>query len=301
MKRAPSTIIEYGGKSQSLQKWADELSCPVQTLLGRLSRNWPIKKALTTKPGTKGGNNRGQKMAVEVLTPEELTAVLEHCNNGETGARNRALIVMGWRCGLRISEAIALRPKDFDERQQVVRVLHGKGNKSRTVGIDQQAIEVLTKWMAIRAAKQFSNDTPIFCTLNGGTLSDRYVRELMPSLANKAGIAKRVHFHALRHTMAFELASEGVPMHLIQQQLGHSNLAITSRYISHLNPSETINAMKGRSWGERPIVQVPNVVASTINDPDWLNRLRSDIGERLVLCHDARTNPNEFKAVVLLF
>ena len=79
-------------------------------------------------------------------------------------------------------------------------------------------------------------------------MKGQYVRALLPRLARKAGIEKRVHAHGLRHTGAFELANEGYPLHVIQQQLGHSSLATTDRYIRHLTSTEVVEAMKKRQW-----------------------------------------------------
>ena len=78
----------------------------------------------------------------------------------------------------------------------------------------------------------------------GSRINDAYIRNLLPRLAKKAGIEKRVHAHGLRHSHAFELANEGVPIHIIQKQLGHSNLSVTNRYIDHLNPTEVADAMR---------------------------------------------------------
>ena len=69
-----------------------------------------------------------------------------------------------------------------------------------------------------------------------------------PRRAAKAGIQKPVHAHGLRHTHAAELAHEGVPMNVIQAQLGHSNIATTSRYLQHIAPAEVIRVMQGREW-----------------------------------------------------
>lgn len=297
-KLMPSSRLSANGTEQTLSEFAVGLCCPVQTILGRLARGWPVDRAVTEPVGSAGGGNRGAKLAAEVLTPDELQQMLRHCNDGATGHRNRALIVIGWRAGLRISEAIALQPKDLDQQQQTIRVLHGKGDKARTVGLDSQAWSVVKTWIDMRATLNLVQDAPLFCTLNGGTLSDRYVRALMPRLAKEAGVAKRCHFHGLRHTMAFELATEGVPMHLIQQQLGHSNLAITSRYIAHLNPAETVARMKSREWGAAAAGASASVNA--VPPPDWMSRLRADIGGRLMLFHDARTRLDPFRAVVLL-
>ena len=76
-----------------------------------------------------------------------------------------------------------------------------------------------------------------------------YFRGLLRRLRNKAGIEKRVHAHGLRHTHAAELAQEGIPVNVIQQQLGHANLAIISVYLSHIAPQQLIDTMKGRKWG----------------------------------------------------
>jgi integrase len=296
-KYKPSTVITANGHTKTLNEFASDLGCPVQTLIGRLDRGQSEEQAVTTPISSMGGSNRGKKLAAEVLTPEELQLVLAANNKGLTGDRNRALIVIGWRAGLRISEALALKLTDLNAQQQTLRVLHGKGNKARTVGLDGAAWAVLHQWIARRDAAGLPATSPLFCTETGGQLSDRYVRDLLPRLARAAKIDKRCHFHGLRHTMAFELASEGVPMHVIQQQLGHSNLAVTSRYINHLNPAETIARMKARAWGSNPVT---NPVASALPSPDWLDRLRADIGERLISFTDLRTDPNQFRALVTL-
>lgn len=297
-KLKPSDTITANGITKTISDFAVDLGCPVQTILGRLERGWTNDRAVSESPGTKGGSNRGKKSPAEVLTPDELQRLLEQNNDGATGHRNKALIVVGWRSGVRISEALSLTPANLDPVQQTVRVLHGKGDKSRTVGLDRQAWAVVAKWLEVRASLGIGDNATLFCTLAGKQLDDRYVRELMPRLAKHAKISKRVHFHGLRHTMAFELAAEGLAINLIQQQLGHSNASITSRYLAHLNPAETINAMKARTWGQQPTAIATSSGAPA---PGWLDRLRGEIGERLMLFHDARTSETEFRAAVLLF
>lgn len=193
--------------------------------------------------------NPSSKRPVEPLTPAELEQLLNACSKrAPTGIRNRALIVLLWRAGLRISEALALYPKDIDDRHGTVRVLHGKGDKARTVGLDARAFAVLALWQEIRRKRGLTARQPVFCTLQGQPLQARYVRELLPRLALKAGIDKRVHAHGLRHTHAAELAAEGVPVNLIQKQLGHSSLATTSRYLDHIAPQTLIETIKRREW-----------------------------------------------------
>lgn len=164
--------------------------------------------------------------------------------------RNRALIVVFWRAGLRVNEALALLPKDLDSQQGTLRVLHGKGDRSRLVGLDPEAVAIVEKWIERRARIGLNGRHPLFCTLQGGRLWSPYVRNLLHRLARKSGIEKRVHPHGLRHTHAFELAGEGVPLHVIQQQLGHGSLATTDRYVRHLNPQQVVDVMRGRQWGK---------------------------------------------------
>ena len=82
----------------------------------------------------------------------------------------------------------------------------------------------------------------------GAPMSASYWRAAIKRLGEKAGIEKRVHSHGLRHTHAVELSRERLPILYISRQLGHSNLAITQRYVDHLEPGEVIAAMQAREW-----------------------------------------------------
>ena len=191
--------------------------------------------------------NKGRRYPAEVLTPEEVRALVKACSNrAPTGVRNRALVVVLYRGGLRISEALALAPKDVDRAAGTVTVLHGKGDKRRTVGLDPGAFAVLERWLDRRAKLGINGRAAIFCTLQGRPMATAYVRALMPRLARRAGIEKRVHAHGLRHTHAAELAMEGKPVNLIQAQLGHASLAVTSTYLAHIAPAQLIEAMRTR-------------------------------------------------------
>lgn len=139
-----------------------------------------------------------------------------------TGVRNRALIAVLWRCGLRISEALALELCDVDVPAGAVRVRHGKGDRSRTVGLDQQTAALLARWLDRRKQLGPGARAPVFCTLAGGRIDTSYVRRLLPRLARRAGIDRRVHAHGLRHTHAAELAREGTPINIIRDDLGHN-------------------------------------------------------------------------------
>jgi site-specific recombinase XerD len=138
-----------------------------------------------------------------------------------SAVRNRALIALLYRSGLRISEALALYPKDIDFASGAIRVLHGKGDKSRTVGIDAGATDYVQHWLAVRQRWGVTGCLPIFCTRSGQQLGEGYIGRLFPSLGRIAGIQKRVHPHGLRHTHAAQLREEGIDVGIISKQLGH--------------------------------------------------------------------------------
>src|SRR5262245_8788758 len=193
--------------------------------------------------------NKGAKLHPEPLTQDEVGRLLKACSKrAPTGIRNRALIVLLYRGQLRIKEALSLLPKDIDAKAGTVRVLNGKGSKSRLVGLDEEAFAILDRWADRRKQLGLTGRHPFICTLKGEPVKSPYVRAMLPRIAKRAKIEKRVHAHGLRHTGAFELANEGFPLHVIQQQLGHSSLATTDRYIRHLNPQQVVETMRGRSW-----------------------------------------------------
>lgn len=196
--------------------------------------------------------NKGRTFPAEILTDAEVRRLLAKCSNRyPTGIRNRALITVLYRAGLRLDEALSLTPVTLDTSTGEIRVLHGKGDKARTVGLDLGACAMVDLWLSVRVRTPGivnADCTHVFCTLAGRRLRAGYVRTLLPRLARRAGIAKRVHAHGLRHTHAAQLAAEGVPTHVIQAQLGHANLATTDTYLKHVAPVELIERMRGREW-----------------------------------------------------
>ena len=196
---------------------------------------------------------KSPKLAVELLTSREVSRLLAQCSpTAPTGIRNRALITVMYRAGLRVNEALALRVADVTPALGTIRVLHGKGDKARTVSIDDGGMALVQRWIDKRARLGIYLDYgkplrgPLFCTLKGGPLSDVYVRNMLHRIAGKAGIEKRVHPHGLRHSHAAELAAEGVPVNVIQQQLGHAHLSTTDVYLRHISPADVIAMGRSR-------------------------------------------------------
>lgn len=213
------------------------------------------RRSPVTLPGHRRGQrppNYGLKLPAEPLSPEEVLALMAACGRGDAGSRNRAMIVLLWRGGLRCAEALALELRDLDERNGTVTVRHGKGNRRRVVGLDPTAWAVLEQWLERRRRLAVPAGSRVICTITRGNLgrplAAPYWRQTMKRLAAKAGIEKRVHSHGLRHTHAVELMREGASMAQISRQLGHSSIAITDRYVNHLDPHEVVELMRRRAW-----------------------------------------------------
>jgi site-specific recombinase XerD len=157
------------------------------------------------------------------------------------------LIVVLWRAGLRSREALALAEHDLDQRRGSILVRQGKGGRRREVGMDDWAWDELRPWLQARAALPVG---PLFCIIDGPTRgrpwSGAAVRTEFRRVAARAGVRRRFAPHQLRHAHALELAREGVPLNIIQRQLGHSNLGTTSIYLQGIDPEEIITAVHTR-------------------------------------------------------
>ena len=173
--------------------------------------------------------NKGIRYPADPPTIEEIVAVMRSAGGGVHGHRLRGLIVVLWRAGLRIHEALALTEPDLDARRGSLLVRRGKGGRRREVGMDDWAWEQLAPWLQVRDELPVG---PLFCVVNGPTRgrprSASAARLELRHVARQAGVRRRFAPHQLRHADAVEIAREGVPLIVIQRQLGHTNLGITS-------------------------------------------------------------------------
>lgn len=198
-------------------------------------------------------STKDQTFPPQPLTSAEVGRLLAGCSlRAPTGVRNRALIMLLYRSGLRISEALALKPSNVDLERHSARVLHGKGDKATVRPLHPSATVSLARWLDRRAQLGLKNG-PLFCTLAGGPVSAGYVRDLLKRLATKAGIVdKRVHPHGLRHTYADELLQAGADVVTISKALGHESIATTARYLDHLSNDRAVIAVAALDLPEVP-------------------------------------------------
>jgi site-specific recombinase XerD len=155
-------------------------------------------------------------------TVEEIIAVMRQANDNRHGWRLRALIVVLWRGGLRIQEALALTDLDLDPRRGSLLVRHGKGGRRREIGMDA--------WGWEQAAPLAGLSSRSAC--RAAVLRDR----------RSDPWASLVKCCRAR----LELAREGMPLNIIQRQLGHANLGTTSVYLQGIDTEEIIAAVHTR-------------------------------------------------------
>src|SRR3954452_22257334 len=126
------------------------------------------------------------------------------------------------------------------------------------VGMDPWGWEEVKEWLEERLDYPRG---PVFCVIDGPTtgrhLSASSVRASFSALAARAGLRRRIAPHQLRHCHAVELVREGVPVHILQRQLGHANLAVTTVYLSGVAPEEVLAVTHNRL---PPSVPVPHIL-----------------------------------------
>lgn len=182
----------------------------------------------------------------EPLTPVEAARLLGAVGGGFAGLRDRAYIATLYGCGLRSNECRMLDMEDLrmDCDPWTLRVRHPKGvargASPRTLGVPDLTRRCIEEYLTLRGKRT----GPLYMSGTGGRMDTSHYRRKIPQLAKSAGIPRRVHPHAFRHTFARELNDENVSMRLIQLALGHRRLDTTATYLQSLGDPEVI-AMTG--------------------------------------------------------
>jgi integrase len=166
------------------------------------------RRSPATRPEFHAGRsprNKGIRYPADPPTIEEIIAVMRRAGDGVHGRRLRGLIVVLWRAGLRICDALALAEADLDPRRGSLLVRRGKGGRRREVGMDDWAWEQLEPWLQARVELPVG---PLFCIVNGPTRGRPWTagaaRSQLRRLAREAGVRRRFAPHQLRHAHAVE-------------------------------------------------------------------------------------------------
>jgi integrase/recombinase XerD len=180
-----------------------------------LKRDWLLDDVI---PAPK----KPKKLPV-ILSPEEVLHFLECVPSGE----HRTVLSTCYAAGLRISEAIALRPHAIDSQRMVIRVEQGKGRKDRYTMLSPKLLAILRDWWRVERPKDW---------LFPGESPDQHVTMMaVESECRKARliskIPKPITPHSMRHAFACHLLEQGTDVRKIQLLLGHRSLVTTARYL----------------------------------------------------------------------
>jgi site-specific recombinase XerD len=224
------------------------------------------RRSPAAMPGHNAGKSpvtKGQTFPPDPIQVQDIVRLLEACKPRRAGRaaelawlRRRALVVVLWRTGLRISEALALEERDLDHGAMSVTVRKGKGGKRRISAMDEWAWGEVQPWLDARQDLPFG---AIFCVLAGPTagrpMSATDARRQLRESARFAGLRRRANPHSFRHAHAVELWREDMDVYTIQQQLGHARLDVTALYLRGVAPMEVLRPIGQR---KAPVMPVPS-------------------------------------------
>ena len=204
-----------------------------------LAKNYGIKNeaiALISSPKVP----RKLSKAINPIDVDNMRGAIKDIDSGEPwiAARDWALVMLLFGCGLRISEALSLKNIDISGQPDVLRIV-GKGNKERLVPV------LPAVWMAIKKyvdLRPFGNDIndELFRSVRGLPMSPRMAEKVVEKLRHYLQLPDYVTPHALRHTFATALLAGGADLRSLQELLGHSSLSTTQLY-TKVNMAEISN------------------------------------------------------------
>jgi integrase/recombinase XerD len=205
-----------------------------------LRRDWTVEDVLPLP-------KKQQKLPV-VLSPEEVQQFLACVES----IKHRAILTTCYGAGLRISEAVHLKPTAIDSQRMVVRVEQGKGQKDRYVMLSSTLLDILRSyWRAVRPKQWlFPGDRP------GQPITRDTVGDACHRAHLRSGLSKPVTPHSLRHAFAVHLLEAGTDVRTIQLLLGHRSLATTARYL-RIATSKVCGTASPLELLPRPVPTIP--------------------------------------------
>ena len=173
---------------------------------------------------------RREKKIPQVLSQEEALALIGVLSN----MKHRMVLTLAYVTGIRRAELLNLKLKDVDSSRGVIRIIQGKGNKSREVPVPKILICHLREYY-----KYYRPRTYLFEGMPGKPYSATSMHNIIKKAAKKARIKKEVSPHILRHSFATHMLDKGINLKRLQMILGHSALRTTSIYLHLSNPDST--------------------------------------------------------------
>jgi len=162
-----------------------------------------------------------EKTLPVVLNKDEISKMIKVTDN----VKHKAILMLIYSAGLRVSEAINLRIEDIDSKRMLIHIKGAKGKKDRTSLLSEKTLVFLREYY-----KLYSPDEYLFTGQYGGKYAASSIQKIVKAAAKKAGIKKNVSTHTLRHSFATHLLEQGVNLRYIQSLLGHESSKTTEIY-----------------------------------------------------------------------
>jgi integrase/recombinase XerD len=182
-------------------------------------------------------SSKDERKLPDTLSVSHMEALLGSIRTDEElGLRDKAIIELFYSAGLRLGELCAARLEWMDDDEGFLRVI-GKGKKTRLVRVGSKALKAIAEYLANERPKLVGRKTSshIFIGVRGAPLTPERVRQIVKRRAEMAGVPVRVHPHMLRHSFATHLLEGGADLRVIQELLGHADIATTQIY-THVSP-----------------------------------------------------------------
>ena len=173
----------------------------------------------------------------DVLSEEEVTRIIDSVIlTSWQGMRDRAILEVLYGCGIRVSEAVALKISCLYFKEGFVRVI-GKGNKERIVPLNEMALDALNAYLDVRPAPAVTDfDDIVFLNRFGKPLSRQSMFKMIKVQALLADFRKEISPHTFRHSFATHLVEHGADLRVVQEMLGHESVTTTEIY-THVDTS----------------------------------------------------------------
>ena len=139
--------------------------------------------------------------------------------------RDRLILRVLYRCGLRVSELCSLKIEEIDFGDGTLMVRSGKGGKDRMIPVDDQTLDMMEGYI------EDATSGYLILSDRGDMISTRQIQRLVSDYGRDAGIVQPVHPHMLRHSFAVHCLKAGMNLRTVQKMLGHSSLTTTQVYL----------------------------------------------------------------------
>lgn len=169
----------------------------------------------------------------KVLDVDQTVQLVEIDEDNPLAIRDRAILELFYSSGLRLSELTGLDIQHLDISDRLITVT-GKGNKTRTLPVGQQALIAIQAWLKIRKQFASEDEKALFVSQRGQRISTRTIQARLKDWAIKQGLPGHVHPHMLRHSFASHLLESSGDLRAIQELLGHADISTTQVY-THLD------------------------------------------------------------------